>query len=88
VLSACELGRSAVRWGAETIGMTVAWLHAGTSCVIASPARVDDDVACEVLARTHEGLAIEQPPSVALAAARAETDPDAVVPFVCFGAGW
>jgi hypothetical protein len=41
-----------------------------------------------VLARTHEGLAIEQPPSVALTAARAETDPDAVVPFVCFGAGW
>jgi tetratricopeptide (TPR) repeat protein len=88
VLSACELGRSAVRWGAETIGMTVAWLHAGTSCVIASPARVDDDVACEVLARTHEGLATGQPPSVALAAARAESDSEAVVPFICFGAGW
>lgn len=88
VLSACELGRSAVRWGAETIGMTVAWLHAGTACVIASPARVDDDVACEVLARTHEGLSVGQPPSVALAAARAESDSDAVVPFICFGAGW
>ena len=88
VLSACELGRSAVRWGAETIGMTVAWLHAGTSCVIASPARVDDDVACEVLAHTHEGLAAGQPPAVALAEARVQTDPDAVVPFICFGAGW
>jgi tetratricopeptide (TPR) repeat protein len=88
VLSACELGRSAVRWGAETIGMTVAWLHAGTSCVIASPARVDDDVACEVLAHTHEGLAAGEPPAVALAEARVQTDPDAVVPFICFGAGW
>jgi CHAT domain len=88
VLSACELGRSAVRWGAETIGMTVAWLHAGTACVIASPARVDDDVACDVLARTHEGLATGRAPAVALAAARAQADPDAVVPFICFGAGW
>jgi len=88
VLSACELGRSAVRWGAETIGMTVAWLHAGTSCVIASPARVADDIACEVLARTHEGLAAGRSPAMALAEARAQTDPDAVVPFVCFGAGW
>jgi tetratricopeptide (TPR) repeat protein len=88
VLSACELGRSVVRWGAETIGMTVAWLHAGTACVIASPARVDDDVACDVLARTHEGLAIGQPPAVALAEARAHVGPDAVVPFLCFGAGW
>ena len=88
VLSACELGRSVGRWGAETIGMTVAWLHAGTACVIASPARVDDDVACDVLARTHEGLATGQPPAVALAEARSATGLDAVVPFLCFGAGW
>ena len=88
VLSACELGRSAVRWGAESIGMTVAWLHAGTTSVIASPARVDDDVACDVLARTHEGLATGRPPADALADARAHADPDAVVPFICFGAGW
>lgn len=88
VLSACELGRSAVRWGAETIGMTVAWLHAGSSCVIASPVRVDDDVACDVLARTHEALAVGRPPADALAAARADVDPDAVIPFICFGAGW
>jgi tetratricopeptide (TPR) repeat protein len=88
VLSACELGRSVVRWGAETIGMTVAWLHAGTACVIASPARVDDDVACDVLARTHEGLATGQPPAVALAEARSHAGQDAVVPFLCFGAGW
>jgi hypothetical protein len=68
--------------------MTVAWLHAGTACVIASPARVADDIACDVLARTHEGLATGQPPSVALAEARSHTHQDAVVPFLCFGAGW
>jgi tetratricopeptide (TPR) repeat protein len=88
VLSACELGRSAVRWGAETIGMTVAWLHAGTDCVIASPARVADDTACDVLAHTHEGLATGQSPAVALAEARAQVDAEAIVPFICFGAGW
>ena len=88
VLSACELGRSAVRWGAETIGMTVAWLHAGTASVIASPARVADDTACEVLAHTHKGLATGQSPAVALAEARARTDAESIVPFICFGAGW
>ena len=36
LLSACELGRSSVRWGEELIGMTTAWLHAGTRCVVAS----------------------------------------------------
>jgi tetratricopeptide (TPR) repeat protein len=88
VLSACELGRSAVRWGAETIGATVAWQHAGAVCVVASPTRVADDLACEVLAATHAGLASGQTPADALAAARAAVDPYAVVPFTCFGAGW
>ena len=88
VLSACELGRSAVRWGAETIGATVAWQHAGTACVIASPTRVADDVACEVLTATHQGLASGQTPSDALASASGVAGADAVVPFTCFGAGW
>jgi hypothetical protein len=88
VLSACELGRSAVRWGAETIGATVAWQHAGTACVIASPTRVADDVACEVLSATHQGLATGKTPSDALAAASSAAAADGVVPFTCFGAGW
>jgi tetratricopeptide (TPR) repeat protein len=88
VLSACELGRSAVRWGAETLGATVAWQHAGAACVIASPTRVGDDVACEVLTATHHALAAGQGPSDALAAARASAATEGVVPFTCFGAGW
>jgi CHAT domain-containing protein len=89
VLSACELGRSSVRWGEETIGMTVAWLHAGARCVIASPALVNDDAACEALAATHAGLAAGAVPSDALAAAAASSGRESpVVPFVCFGSGW
>ncbi|UYM05075.1 CHAT domain-containing protein [Solicola gregarius] len=87
VLSACELGRSGVSGGRETIGMTVAWLHAGSTCVIASPAPVNDDLACEVLARTHARLARGAAPSAALSAAVAEF-PDEPIPLLCFGAGW
>jgi tetratricopeptide (TPR) repeat protein len=87
VLSACELGRSTVRWGEETIGMTVAWLHAGARCVIASPAMVDDDVACEVLAATHRQLAAGVSPADALAEAMSAAE-SGVAPFICFGSGW
>jgi hypothetical protein len=67
--------------------MTVAWLHAGARCVIASPAMVDDDVACEVLAATHRQLAAGVRPADALAEAMASTE-GGVAPFICFGSGW
>jgi CHAT domain len=87
VLSACELGRSSVRWGLETIGMTVAWQHAGTRCVIAAPASVADDVACEVLATTHAGLASGAAPAEALRdAVRRQGQP--LSSFLCYGAGF
>ena len=89
VLSACEVGRSSVRWGEETIGMTVAWLHAGARCVIASPALVNDDAACEVLSSTHASLARGADPSDALASAVSQAAADAPpTPFLCFGSGW
>ncbi|MDF8265152.1 CHAT domain-containing protein [Luteipulveratus flavus] len=88
VLSACELGRSTVRWGEETVGMTQAWLHAGACTVIASPASVDDDVACEVLAETHVRLAAGRAPAYALADATAALGLGARSSFMCFGAGW
>jgi len=86
VLSACEVGRSAVRWGEEAIGMTRIWLHAGTRCVIASPVLVADDVACELLAAMHDGLAAGDAPSVALAAASVRTG--IIAPFQVHGAGF
>ncbi len=88
ILSACELGRSSVRWGEETIGMTVAWLHAGARTVVASPASVDDDVACYTLAATHHYLAAGRPPAEALAEAMVEVGGPVPAPFVCFGSGW
>jgi tetratricopeptide (TPR) repeat protein len=87
ILSACELGRSSVRWGLETIGMTVAWQHAGTRCVIAAPASVADDVACEVLAATHGGLAAGAPPAEALLDAVRGRGTE-LSSFLCYGAGW
>ncbi|HET7304569.1 MAG TPA: CHAT domain-containing protein [Segeticoccus sp.] len=88
VLSACELGRSTVRWGEEALGMTVAWLHAGAQAVIASPASVDDDVACTVLSRLHERLAAGELPAHALTQATATLPGELLSPFQCFGAGW
>ncbi|WP_036555168.1 CHAT domain-containing protein [Nocardioides insulae] len=85
LLSACEVGRSTVRWGEELIGMTAAWLHAGARCVIASPASVADDAAYDALVALHRGLAAGQAPDVALAAAvPAPTCDRPPAPFLCF----
>jgi len=86
VLSACEVGRSSVRWGEEAVGMTRVWLHAGARCVVAAPVVVADDDACGLLAVMHEGLAAGIPPSVALADASARTG--IVAPFQVHGAGF
>jgi CHAT domain-containing protein len=89
VLSACEVGRSSVRFGEELIGMTAAWLHAGVRCVIASPSAVADEAAHDVLTAMHEHLARGLDPAAALAAAVPPASGDAPpAPFVCFGTGW
>jgi CHAT domain-containing protein len=86
VLSACEVGRSSVRWGEEAVGMTRIWLHAGARSVIAAPVVVADDDACELLGAVHEGLAGGVPPSVALAEASRRTG--IIAPFQVHGAGF
>ena len=86
VLSACEVGRSSVRWGEEALGMTRVWLHAGARSVIAAPVVVADDNACELLGAMHEGLAAGLGPSDALAAASERTG--IVAPFQVHGAGF
>ncbi|MES2095115.1 MAG: CHAT domain-containing protein [Actinomycetota bacterium] len=86
VLSACEVGRSAVRWGQEALGMSQAWLHAGVRCVIASPASVDDSLACELLTEAHSLMAAGMAPAEALA--MAGPDSDRRPAFQCYGAGW
>jgi tetratricopeptide (TPR) repeat protein len=73
VLSACELGRSAVRWRDEAIGMTRVWLHAGARCVIASPVLIPDAAAADLLPVVHERIAAGHSPAVALADAAITT---------------
>ena len=86
LLSACEVGRSSVRWGEELIGMTAAWLHAGARCVVASPAAVNDVAAHDALVRVHEALASGADPATALAGTvSAVTTEAAPAPFLCFG---
>lgn len=86
VLSACEGGRSTVRWGEEAIGMARIWLSAGARCVIATPVVVADDDACELLGSVHGELAAGREPAEALAAASARTG--LVTPFQVHGAGF
>ncbi|WP_438353854.1 CHAT domain-containing protein [Microbacterium sp. CJ88] len=86
VLSACEAGRSSVRWGEESIGMTRVWLHAGSLCVVAAPVVVADDDACELLAEMHGALAAGMPAADALAEASDRTG--IVAPFQAHGAGF
>ncbi len=85
ILSACELGRSSVRWGEEALGMTRVWLHAGTRSVIAAPVTVPDAIAAELLSAVHAGLSAGEAPAVALAAARATTG--LRTPFQVHGSG-
>lgn len=84
VLSACELGRSSVRWAEETIGMTTAWLHAGARSVLAAPAAVNDDTACDQLTEVHQLIAGGVTPADALV----RTAPAGGSAFQCYGAGW
>ncbi len=85
VLSACDLGLATQRAGDELLGLTAALLRAGIRSVVASVARVADDVACDVTVDYHRGLRAGLTPSQALATVTADRW-DA--PFVCFGRGW
>jgi hypothetical protein len=86
LLSACEVGRSSVRWGEELIGMTAAWLHAGARMVLASPAAVNDAAAHDALVRVHQALVSGTDPAAALAGTVSAVSADtAPAPFVCFG---
>jgi tetratricopeptide (TPR) repeat protein len=86
LLSACEVGRSSVRWGEELIGMTAAWLHAGARCVVASPAAVNDEAAHDALVAVHGALAAGADPATALADTVSVVTADAApAPFLRFG---
>lgn len=83
-LSACDVGRSVVAVGDETLGFTAALLYAGTSTVVSSVARVAHDVAADVMVEYHRRITEGVAPARALAEANAKHD---LAPFVLFGAG-
>lgn len=83
VLSACDLGLHDTRPGDESLGVTTALLAAGAATVIASVARVADEVAERVMIAFHRRLAAGDTPAAALAAATAGEQTG----FCCFGAG-
>lgn len=83
VLSACDLGRSTVEVGNETLGFTAALLHAGTSTVVSSLAKVPDAMAADMMLEYHQRCVAGASPAEALAAV-GEHRP--WHPFVAFGA--
>ena len=86
VLSACDAGRSTVRAGEETLGLTSVLLQLGTAGVVAGVARVHDDAAAEIMQRYHAELARGRDAAEALCLVGEQIDlPN---PFVCFGAAW
>lgn len=86
VISACELGRSASRWGLEALGMARAWLQSGTRSVLAAPAAVSDEAAAELLPAVHRELARGHGMADALSLATHATG--LRTPFLARGAGW
>ena len=89
VLSACDVGRTVVRPGDEILGFTAALLHLGTTTVISSVSRVDDETALAIMTAYHRALSAGARPAEALALAGTHAGPAGapLTPFVCFGAG-
>lgn len=87
VLSACDLGKTTIRAGGESLGLTSVLLHLGSRSVVSGVARVNDSLAAEVMVRYHAALAGGADSAEALANACAASD-SLPVPFVCFGAAW
>ena len=84
VLSACEVGRSAVSRGDELSGLAAALLGRGTATLIASVVPVPDERTAEVMMSLHAGLRRGLAPATALAHAQAEHGESG---FLCLGFG-
>lgn len=84
ILSSCDVGRTVVRTGDETLGFTAALLYGGTRTVVSSVARVDDLEAVDVMAAYHRAVRAGVPPARSLADATV-TSP--TMPIICFGRG-
>lgn len=84
VLSACDVGRSAVAPGDESLGMVSAFAAAGAGTVIAAVCRIADELAPLVMRAFYDGLEAGHTPAQALAEAGSR---EGVTGLVCFGSG-
>jgi hypothetical protein len=84
VLSACDVGRSAVSRGDQLSGLAATLLGRGTATVIASVVPVPDERTAGVMVSLHRALREGRPPAAALAEAQAEHGETG---FVCLGYG-
>ncbi|GAA2329333.1 CHAT domain-containing protein [Saccharopolyspora halophila] len=84
VLSACDVGKSAVTRGDQLSGLTTTLLDRGAATVIASVVPIPDDRTAEVMCSLHEALAEGRPPDTALAEAQARHGESG---FICVGYG-
>ena len=84
VLSACDVGRSTVAPGDESLGMVSAFAAAGSSTVIAAVCRIADELAPSVMRAFYDGLEAGHGPARALAEAGSR---EGVTGLVCFGSG-
>ncbi|RRO13104.1 CHAT domain-containing protein [Saccharopolyspora rhizosphaerae] len=84
VLSACDVGKSAISKGDQLSGLTATLLERGTATVVASVVPVPDDRTVQVMLTFHEELDAGRPPSAALAKAQARHGETG---FICIGYG-
>lgn len=82
ILSSCEVGGSTQVLGGEVLGLTSVLLRLGARAVIASVAKLSDELAARVMPRLHAHLRESDDPEAALAAAL--EDVAEPVPLVCF----
>ncbi|MEB3370269.1 CHAT domain-containing protein [Saccharopolyspora mangrovi] len=84
VLSACDVGKSAISRGDQLSGLTATLLERGTATVIASVVPVPDERTVEVMLTLHDALDSGLRPSAALAKAQARHGETG---FICIGYG-
>jgi CHAT domain-containing protein len=85
VVSACEAGRVQARGGAAALGLASGLLSLGVASVVASPCRVPDATAADLMPRYHRELARGLEVDEALAAASAASDLPLAGAFVAWG---
>lgn len=85
VVSACEAGRVQARGGAATLGLASGLLSLGVVSVVASPCRVPDATAADLMPRYHGELAGGRAVDEALATASAASGLPLAGAFVAWG---